>query len=74
VGSVPVTYLDVNGTYLSKFPPFDPNAQVTPRPNWRMIGVIFESEKGPYFIRLIGPADTVAYHKKGFDEWLRGFK
>jgi hypothetical protein len=74
VGKVPVTYLDINGTYLSKFPPFDPNAQITPFPNYRMIGIVFESEKGPYFIRLIGPANTVANYKKGFDEWLKGFK
>jgi hypothetical protein len=74
VGSVPVTYVDISGTYLSKFPPFDPNAAVTPFPNWRMIGVVFESGKGPYFIRLIGPANSVASYKKGFDEWLKGFK
>ena len=74
VGKVPVTYLDVNGTYLSKFPPADPNAQVTPFPNYRMIGVVFESERGPYFIRFIGPANTVANYKKGFDDWLKGFK
>jgi hypothetical protein len=74
VSNVPVTFVDINGTYLSKTPPFDPNAQVTPFPNYRMIGVVFESDKGPYFIRLIGPANTVAYYKQGFDDWLKGFK
>jgi hypothetical protein len=70
---VEVTYLDVNGTYLQKFPPNDPNAKVTRRPNYRMLGVVFESKKGPYFIRLVGPSDTVAHHQEGFDKWLKGF-
>jgi hypothetical protein len=74
VGSVPVTYLDISGTYLLRTPPFDPNAPITPYPNYRMIGVVFESEKGPYFIRLVGPANTVDNYKKGFDEWLKAFK
>jgi hypothetical protein len=74
VSSVDVTYLDVHGTYLQKFPPNDPNAKVTRRPNYRMLGVVFESKMGPYFIRLVGPADTVAHYRKGFDEWLKAFK
>jgi hypothetical protein len=74
VGKVPVTYLDVQGTYLEKFPPFDPRAKTTRRPDYRMLGVVFESPNGPYFIRLTGPARTVAQHKKGFDDWLKAFK
>ena len=74
VSGVDVTYLDVSGTYLSKFPPFDPNAKTVRKPNYRMLGVVFESKDGPYFIKLTGPEDTVAHHKKGFDEWLKAFK
>jgi hypothetical protein len=74
VGDVAVTYLDIYGTYSFKFPPFSPSAKTTLRPNYRMLGVVFESKKGPYFIRMVGPADTVAQYKKGFDEWLKGFK
>jgi hypothetical protein len=74
VGAVSVTALDVHGTYLYKERPFDPNAQAVKRPDYRLIGVVFESPKGPYFMRLVGPAKTVEQHKKGFDEWLRAFK
>ncbi|HEV3263392.1 MAG TPA: hypothetical protein VG013_41540 [Gemmataceae bacterium] len=73
-GSVDMTYLDVHGTYKEKFPPFAPNAKVTERPDYRMLAVVFESPKGPYFFRLVGPARTVGQHKKGFDDWLKGFK
>src|SRR5262249_42601795 len=68
VGDVPVTALDVQGTYLFKARPFDPNAKAEEKPDYRMVGVIFESKNGPYFMRLVGPAKTVEAHKKAFDE------
>jgi hypothetical protein len=74
VGAVPVTSLDVHGTYLMKTRPFDPSDKGEKRPDYRMLGAVFESPKGPYFIRLVGPAKTVEQHKKGFDNWLKGFK
>jgi hypothetical protein len=74
VGDVDVTYLDVQGTYLFKAQPFNPNSPTTPRPNYRMLGIVFESKNGPYFMRLVGPANTVGHHKTGFDEWLKNFK
>jgi hypothetical protein len=75
VGEVKLVYLDINkATYLYKARPFDPNAKAEPRPNYRMLAVIFGSPKGPYFLRVIGPEKTVTHHKKGFDEWLKNFK
>jgi hypothetical protein len=72
VASVPVTYLDIQGTYLFKASPMAPQAE--PRPNHRMLAAVFESPKGPYYIKLVGPEKTVTQHKKGFDEWLKNFK
>jgi hypothetical protein len=74
VSGVEVTYLDLSGTYLSKFPPAAPNAKIVRKPDHRMLVVIFDSPKGPYFMRLVGPAATVGHYKKGFDEWLKAFK
>jgi hypothetical protein len=74
VGKVPVTYLDVSGTYKFKKAPFDPDSKTEFRKDYRMIGVVFESEKGPYFFRLVGPAKTIAHYKKGFDTFLKSFK
>jgi hypothetical protein len=73
VGGVPVTYLDIRGVY-TPLPPTNPNAKITIRQNYRLLGVVFEAKKGPYFIRMLGPANSVAYYKKGFDEWIKGFK
>ncbi len=74
VGDVDITYLDVDGTYLTKVPPFAPNAKTVAKPGHRMLAVVFECKNGPYFIRLVGPSATVEKHKKNFDEWLKAFR
>jgi hypothetical protein len=73
VGDVQITYLDVQGTYLAQMPG-NPNAKAVAKPEYRMLGVVFESKNGTYFIRAVGPAATIEHHKKGFDEWLKNFK
>ena len=74
VGDADITYLDVAGTYLFKFPPFDPNAKVMPLPDYRMLSVYFGSKNGPYFLRMVGPAKTVTQSKKDFENWVKAFK
>jgi hypothetical protein len=74
VGEVKVTYLDVAGTYKSRFPPFDPNAKEERLPGYRMLGVVFDAPKEIYHIKLTGPANTVEANKQGFDDWIKGFK
>jgi len=74
VGDVPVTILDIHGTYKFKKAPFVPDSKAELRPGYRMIAAYFGSKNGPYFIRLVGPAATVAQNQKGFDAWLKNFK
>lgn len=69
-----VTYVDIQGTYLHKDRPFDPNAKVEKRPDYRLLYVIFETAKGPYYIQLIGPAKTVEQNRKGFETMIKSFK
>ena len=72
VGAVPVTTLDISGTFLFKARPMD--ATAVEKPDYRMVGVVFESKNGPYFMRFVGPAKSVEKNKKDFDEWLKNFK
>ncbi len=74
IGKEDATYQDISGTFLKKFPPFDPNAKVTKVENYRQIYVIFEGKDAVYSLTLLGPAKTVEKHKKEFDEWLKNFK
>ena len=74
VGDVPVTTLDIQGTYKYKKAPFVPDSQAELKPGYRMLATYFGSKNGPYFIRLVGPAATVAENKKGYESWLKNFK
>jgi hypothetical protein len=74
VAGTAVMVVDIHGTYLERFPPFDPDARITRRPDYRRINVIFETADGPYFITLTGPAATVGHYHKGFEQWLKAFK
>ncbi len=74
VGKADVTYLDIQGTFLAKNPPADPNAKIERKANYRRFGVIFACDGGPYFITLTGPAKTLEQNKKEFDDWLKNFK
>jgi hypothetical protein len=74
VGKIDATLQDVKGTFLSKFPPFAPNAKITEKPEYRQLYVIFTTNDGDYYMTLLGPAKTVAKHEKVFKEWLASFK
>ncbi len=78
VGAIEAVYQDIQGTYLKKFPPNDPNAKITKVADYRQLYVIFESKQGEvtrlYSMYLIGPAKSVEKNKKAFDEWLKNFK
>lgn len=74
VGSAKVVSVDIHGTYLDKFPPFDPNAKTIRRPDYRRVNVYFEKGDDLYFLVLVGPARAVDKNRKAFDEFLKGFK
>jgi hypothetical protein len=73
LGTKDATYVDVQGTYLFKTRPRDPNEKAQERKDYRLLGVIYQG-KSSYQIRLIGPEATVEHYKKGFDEWVKNFK
>jgi len=74
VGPHEATLQDIRGTFLSKNPPFDPNAKVTRMEGYRQIYVIFETKDGVASLTLLGPDKTIEKHKKAFEEWLKNFK
>lgn len=69
-----VVCLDISGTFKYKFPPNDPKAKEIPKENFRRFNVIFDTDKGAYFITLTGPAKTMEKNKQAFDGWIKAFK
>jgi hypothetical protein len=74
VGKVDATLQDVKGTFLSKFPPFDPKAKITEKSDYRQLYVIFTTDDGDFYMTLLGPAKTVEKHAGDFREWLKNLK
>jgi len=55
VNGMPVTLLDVSGTFSGDMM----SGSQSPQPNSRMRAGVIESPKGNYFIKLVGPEKTV---------------
>lgn len=69
-----VTTLELQGTYLYRHRPLDLSLRPQRYRKHRLIGVVFECIDGPYFIRVVGPRNTIAKHQRRMQAWLRGFR
>lgn len=71
VNGLPVTTVDVKGTYAGGGPMMGPS---TPKPNHRLLGAIVEGPEGAVFFKLTGPEKTVAAAEKPFHKMLESVK
>jgi hypothetical protein len=71
IAGLPVTWVDVKGTYMGGGPMMGP---ASPKPGFRLIGAIVESPAGALFFKLTGPERTVTAVEKPFHKMLEGMK
>ena len=64
-----VTLLDVSGTYVAEVQPG--SAERFNKPGFRLRAAVIETPDGPYFVKLTGPAATVARWDEPFLAFLR---
>ena len=69
VNGLKLTSLDVSGTYVAEMRPG--STEHFSKPGYRMRATVVETPKGPYFIKLTGPARTVDAAGPAFDQFLR---
>ena len=67
-GSVPLTILDVEGTYSPSGGPM--MRRGAPKPNHRMLAAIAETASGPWFFKLTGQKGTIGKWEKSFLQFL----
>ena len=72
INGLKVTLVDVGGTYVAEMTPGA--AQRHNSPNFRLRAAVIETPNGPYFIKLTGPAKTVAAAEKSFEAFLSSVK
>jgi hypothetical protein len=72
INGLKVTLVDVSGTYVAEMTPG--SAERHNSPNFRLRAAVIETPSGPYFIKLTGPARTVAAAEKAFEQFLGSMK
>ena len=76
VGNYKVHVVDVNGSYAERMGggPFA-GGKVVQRKDYAMVGAIIKSPDGPtYFVKLIGPAETVKANREALVKMIKAAK
>ncbi len=68
VNGLSVSLVDVSGTYVAETAPG--SAERHNSPNFRLRAGVVQTPGGPYFIKLTGPAKTVAAQSQAFDRFV----
>jgi hypothetical protein len=63
-----VTLVDVTGTYVAEVSPG--SGERFNKPGFRLRAAVVETPEGPYFVKLTGPAKTIARWDVAFGEFL----
>lgn len=69
IGGMPVTLVDVSGTYSAGM-----MSNAPPRQGYRMLAAVAETTEGPWFFKLTGPEKTIANWSGSFDQFINSFK
>ena len=72
VNGLKVTLLDVSGTYVAETAPGA--AEHHNKPGFRLRAGVVETAGGPYFIKLTGPAKTIAKWDRAFEQFVASLK
>lgn len=68
INGLKVSLLDVSGTYVAEVRPGA--AEKHNSPGFRMRTAVVETPRGPYYLKLVGPAATVEAWNAGFNDFL----
>jgi hypothetical protein len=72
INGIHVTLVEASGTYFSSMGPMQGAGE--PKPNYRMLGAIAETQSGPWFVKFTGPERTVARWEPSFNSFLSSMK
>ena len=72
VNGMPVTLIDITGTYLFKAFPMAPEA--TPKPGYRMLAAMAEGPQGTVFFKFTAPKKTTDAAESQFNGMIESLK
>jgi len=68
----PTSEVYLSGTYVAET--FPGSGEVLNHPEWRMMGAIIESDHGFYYVKLVGPEQTVRRWELSFRTFLNAVR
>jgi hypothetical protein len=68
VNGMKVTLIDLTGTYVAEMSPG--SGQLHNSPGFRLRAAVIETAKGPYFVKLTGPAKTIGAFEKQYEAFI----
>ena len=71
-GGLKVTVIDVPGTYVAEVTPG--STERHNKPGFHLRAAVIESTEGPYFVKITGPAKTVAKWSDSIGSFLKSAK
>jgi hypothetical protein len=72
VNGLKVTTVDVTGTYTAEMAPG--SGSFHNDENYRLRAAVIETSKGNYFVKLAGPAKTIARWDQAYADYLKSFE
>ena len=72
VNGLAVTLLDVSGTYTAEVRPG--STERHNKPGYRMRTAVIETPRGPYFVKLVGPAKTIERWNAAFGKFIESMQ
>lgn len=72
VNGLKISTVDVTGTYTAEMAPG--SGSFHNDSNYRLRAAVVETPKGNYFVKLAGPANTVARWDQQYDDYLKSFE
>ena len=67
-----VTVIDLSGTYIAEVAPGSPER--FNKPGFRLRAAVVTTPEGPYFVKLVGPAKTVAKWDESFGAFVKSLR
>ena len=72
INGLKVTTVDVTGTYTAEMAPG--SGSFHNDENYRLRAAVIETPKGNYFVKLAGPAKTIARWEQSYTDYLKSFE
>ena len=72
INGLKITTVDVAGTYIAEVKPG--STERHNKPGFAMRAAVIETPKGPYFVKLTGPAAAVGRASAAFDQFLQSVR